>query len=204
MTKAAGGRSRSAARVKLVVVGDGLTPLGRLQIPAGFYDQAAGLAGASRFMSRRREGGITKSCRAARHWAHDIARQFVPEGVSLVDELIAERRREAERRWLRSFSTLRSCSPLSWKSRGTRRFSSSAIRPSLSRESRRGAVTSSRSWLRQEGDRYLHRPVQHAIMRFQFGIGRRIRRSPPVNEVGRPVAGDPACLALRGSVARSH
>jgi vacuolar-type H+-ATPase subunit H len=29
--------------------------------------------------------------------AQAIVRQFVPEGVSLADELIAERRREAER-----------------------------------------------------------------------------------------------------------
>jgi hypothetical protein len=35
------------------------------------------------------------SRRAALKRAHSIARQFVPEGVSLVDELIAERRREA-------------------------------------------------------------------------------------------------------------
>jgi bifunctional DNA-binding transcriptional regulator/antitoxin component of YhaV-PrlF toxin-antitoxin module len=71
--------------------------LGRLQIPAGLM-KAAGLAGDEPVHVGASEDGIEiLSRRAALRRAHDIARQFVPEGVSLVDELIAERRREAER-----------------------------------------------------------------------------------------------------------
>ncbi len=47
----------------------------------------------------RLEGGEIKllTPKAAMLRAQAIVRQFVPEGVSLVDELIADRRREAER-----------------------------------------------------------------------------------------------------------
>jgi hypothetical protein len=37
------------------------------------------------------------SVRQEIRWAQDLVRQYVPEGVSLTDELIAERRAEAER-----------------------------------------------------------------------------------------------------------
>lgn len=72
-----------------------LDALGRLQIPAGLL-KVAGLAGDEPvYVSASEEGIEILSRRAALKRAHDIARQFVPEGVSLADELIAERRREA-------------------------------------------------------------------------------------------------------------
>jgi hypothetical protein len=45
---------------------------------------------------RARTVSISYRGRAALRRAHAIARQFVPDGVSLADELIAERWREAE------------------------------------------------------------------------------------------------------------
>jgi hypothetical protein len=69
--------------------------LGRAQIPAALM-KAAGIGGDEQVHIRMSEDGIEiLSRRAALKRAHSIARQFVPEGVSLVDELIAERRREA-------------------------------------------------------------------------------------------------------------
>jgi bifunctional DNA-binding transcriptional regulator/antitoxin component of YhaV-PrlF toxin-antitoxin module len=74
--------------------------LGYLQIPAALT-KAAGIAGDEPVCVRASEDGEdgieVLSRRAALKRAHAIARQFVPEGVSLVDDLIAERRREAGR-----------------------------------------------------------------------------------------------------------
>ena len=71
--------------------------LGRLQVPAHLM-RAAGIEGNEPVHVRVGEGAIEiLSRRAALMRAHDIAKQFVPDGVSLVDELIAERRREAGR-----------------------------------------------------------------------------------------------------------
>jgi hypothetical protein len=68
---------------------------GRLSIPAHLL-KAAGIEGDEPVHVRASDDGIEiLSRRAALKRAQTIARQFVPEGVSLVDELIAERRREA-------------------------------------------------------------------------------------------------------------
>ncbi len=69
--------------------------LGRLQIPADLV-RAAGIGGDEPVYLRAGEDGVEiLSRRAALKRAHEIAKQFVPEGVSLVNDLIAERRREA-------------------------------------------------------------------------------------------------------------
>jgi hypothetical protein len=71
---------------------------GCLLVPAGLF-RAAGIAGDEPVhvtASEHGEHGIEiLSRQAALKRANEIARQFVPEGASLVDELIAERRREA-------------------------------------------------------------------------------------------------------------
>lgn len=70
---------------------------GRMQIPVDFM-KAAGITGDEPVHVRASEDGIEiLSRRAALKRAYEIAKQFVPEGISLVDELIAERRREAGR-----------------------------------------------------------------------------------------------------------
>jgi hypothetical protein len=75
----------------------GIDALGRLQIPAALL-KAAGIAGDEPVHVSASEHGIEiRSRRAALRRAHEIAKQFLPDGVSLVDELIAERRREAGR-----------------------------------------------------------------------------------------------------------
>jgi len=69
---------------------------GRIQIP-GEMLQAAGITGGEQVHVR--VGGDSVeilSQRAALERARQIVSKFVPPGVSLVDELIAERRREAE------------------------------------------------------------------------------------------------------------
>jgi bifunctional DNA-binding transcriptional regulator/antitoxin component of YhaV-PrlF toxin-antitoxin module len=70
---------------------------GRLQIPAELM-QAAGIAGDDQ-VHVRVSGDTVEilSQRAALERARRIVSKFVPQGISLVDELIAERRREAER-----------------------------------------------------------------------------------------------------------
>ena len=71
--------------------------LGRLQIPASLM-KTAGISGDEPVHVKASEDGIEiLSRRGALKRAHAIAKQFVPDGVSLVDELIAERRREAGR-----------------------------------------------------------------------------------------------------------
>jgi AbrB family looped-hinge helix DNA binding protein len=74
-----------------------LGPDGRVVIPATMREALALKEGDVLFA--RLEGGEIKllTAQAAMHRAQAIVRQFVPEGVSLVDELIADRRREAAR-----------------------------------------------------------------------------------------------------------
>jgi AbrB family looped-hinge helix DNA binding protein len=74
-----------------------LGPEGRVVIPAPMRE-ALGLKEGDVLFARL-EGGEIKllTPKAAMLRAQAIVRQFVPEGVSLADELIAERRREAER-----------------------------------------------------------------------------------------------------------
>ena len=74
-----------------------LGPDGRVVIPATMRE-ALGLKEGDVLFARL-EGGEIKllTPEAAMRRAQAIVRQFVPEGVSLVDELIADRRREAAR-----------------------------------------------------------------------------------------------------------
>ena len=74
-----------------------LGPDGRVVVPAAIRD-ALGLKEGDVLFARL-EGGEIKllTPRAAMMRAQAIVRQFVPENVSLVDELIADRRREAAR-----------------------------------------------------------------------------------------------------------
>ncbi len=70
---------------------------GRIVIPAA-YRKAMGLKGGEALIIRLDEDGLHIQSRAqAIKRAQAIIRRYVPEGVSLVDELIAERRREAKR-----------------------------------------------------------------------------------------------------------
>jgi hypothetical protein len=69
--------------------------LGHLQIPVETL-KAAGIDADEPVHVSVSEGGVEiLTRRRALNRAHEIARQFVPEGTSVVDELIAERRREA-------------------------------------------------------------------------------------------------------------
>ena len=71
--------------------------VGRIQIPVAAM-KAAGIEGDEPVHVKVTGDGLEIiSRRAALRRAHEIARRFVPEGVSLADELIAERRREASR-----------------------------------------------------------------------------------------------------------
>ena len=74
-----------------------LGPDGRVVIPAAIRE-ALGLKEGDVLFARL-EGGEIKllTPTAAMHRAQAIVRSFVPEGVSLVDDLIADRRREAAR-----------------------------------------------------------------------------------------------------------
>jgi AbrB family looped-hinge helix DNA binding protein len=70
---------------------------GRIVIPAA-YRKAMGLKGGAVVTIRMDEDGLHIQSRAqAIKRAQAMVRKYVPEGVSLVDELIAERRREAKR-----------------------------------------------------------------------------------------------------------
>jgi hypothetical protein len=70
---------------------------GWLQLPVDLM-KVAGLAGDEPVHVRAGKDGIeVLSRRSALERAHQIASQFVPDGTSLVDELIAERRREASK-----------------------------------------------------------------------------------------------------------
>ena len=74
-----------------------VAPDGEVALPAAFA-QALGLKPGDVLFARVEAGEIRLlTPRAAMARAHAIIRQFVPEGVSLVDELIEERRREAQR-----------------------------------------------------------------------------------------------------------
>jgi len=74
-----------------------LGPDGRVVVPAGIRE-ALGLKEGDVLFARL-EGGEIKllTPQAAMRRAQAIVRQFVPDNVSLVDELLAERRREAAR-----------------------------------------------------------------------------------------------------------
>lgn len=70
---------------------------GRLDLPDE-YRQALGLEPGDEVVLKLEDGSIRLlSPRAAIERVQRVVRSYVPEGRSLVDELIAERRREAER-----------------------------------------------------------------------------------------------------------
>jgi bifunctional DNA-binding transcriptional regulator/antitoxin component of YhaV-PrlF toxin-antitoxin module len=70
---------------------------GSVRIPAPFCD-ALGLKEGDALIASLDEGGINLlTIPAAVRKAQAIVRRFVPEGVSLVDELLEDRRREVER-----------------------------------------------------------------------------------------------------------
>jgi bifunctional DNA-binding transcriptional regulator/antitoxin component of YhaV-PrlF toxin-antitoxin module len=70
---------------------------GRVQLPSHLRDAAGLSAGATVHIRVSGDAIEILSQRAAVKRAHDIGQKFVPPGVSLVDELIAERRREAQK-----------------------------------------------------------------------------------------------------------
>ena len=70
---------------------------GRVVIPAE-YRQALGLHVGDAVIMRLEDGEVRiTTVREAIRRAQEIVRRYIPEGVSLSDELIAERRAEAER-----------------------------------------------------------------------------------------------------------
>jgi bifunctional DNA-binding transcriptional regulator/antitoxin component of YhaV-PrlF toxin-antitoxin module len=72
-------------------------PDGRIVIPSAFRE-ALGLKKDETLLASLDNGEIRlMTIPAAIRKAQAIVRKFVPEGVSLVDELLADRRREAER-----------------------------------------------------------------------------------------------------------
>jgi len=74
-----------------------LGPDGRVVIPAAFRD-ALGLSEGAVLFASVEDGEIhLLTTAAAVRRAQALVREFVPEGVSLVDELIEDRRREVER-----------------------------------------------------------------------------------------------------------
>ncbi|MEX2128593.1 MAG: AbrB/MazE/SpoVT family DNA-binding domain-containing protein [Xanthobacteraceae bacterium] len=74
-----------------------LGPDGRIVIPAAFRE-ALGLGERDTLFARIENGEIhLLTAKAVMRRANSIVRQFVPEGVSLVDELLEDRRREVER-----------------------------------------------------------------------------------------------------------
>lgn len=74
-----------------------LGPDGQLDIPSSFRE-ALGLKEGNALIALVEDGEIhLLTMAAAAHRARVLVRQFVPEGISLVDELLEDRRREVER-----------------------------------------------------------------------------------------------------------
>lgn len=68
---------------------------GRVVIPAAFRE-AMGVKDGDRLLARLVDGEVRLVSKpVALRQARELLRKYVPEGVSLVDELIADRRREA-------------------------------------------------------------------------------------------------------------
>jgi bifunctional DNA-binding transcriptional regulator/antitoxin component of YhaV-PrlF toxin-antitoxin module len=73
-----------------------MAPNGRLVIPAAMRE-SLGFTNGGQLLARLEDGVLTlETVDAAVRRAQAIVRQYIPEGVSLVDELIAERRAAAE------------------------------------------------------------------------------------------------------------
>jgi len=74
-----------------------LGPEGRVVVPAAFRE-ALGLSDGDTLIASIVDGELRLlTVQAAMRRAQAIIRKFVPEGVSLVDELLEDRRREVER-----------------------------------------------------------------------------------------------------------
>jgi AbrB family looped-hinge helix DNA binding protein len=88
----AGGVSGADASIKTK-----LGPDGRIVVPAA-YRESLGLKEGDVLYARLENGEIVLlTPKAAMRRAQEIVRRFVPDSVSLVDELIEDRRREARR-----------------------------------------------------------------------------------------------------------
>jgi AbrB family looped-hinge helix DNA binding protein len=72
-------------------------PGGRIVIPANLREKLGVKPGDTIWLEEDGEAVRIRSVREAIRRAQDVVRQYIPEGVSLVDELIAGRRAEAER-----------------------------------------------------------------------------------------------------------
>lgn len=71
---------------------------GRLVIPANFRRRYGLRPGSSVTLTENADGDLVVTTpEAALHKLQALVRRHVPEGVSLVDELLAERRAEAKR-----------------------------------------------------------------------------------------------------------
>jgi len=97
-------KSKRAASTSDAVAGPGrlspvkvkLGPDGRVVVPAPFRE-ALGLKEGDTLIASAEQGKLSfLTIPAAVRRAQEMLRQFVPEGVSLVDELIQDRRREVE------------------------------------------------------------------------------------------------------------
>jgi AbrB family looped-hinge helix DNA binding protein len=93
----AGAAASGEENAKLAPTKLRLGPDGRVVIPAAFRE-ALGLSEGDTLIASIVDGELhLLTVRAAMRRAQAIVRQFVPEGVSLVDELLTDRRREVER-----------------------------------------------------------------------------------------------------------
>jgi hypothetical protein len=82
----------SSGRLKVLVGSDG-----SVMLPAGILAGAGYRPGDALFVSAFGEGEVRLlSSRAALRRAQELVRRFVPANISLVDDLLRERRREAE------------------------------------------------------------------------------------------------------------
>lgn len=72
-------------------------PGGRIVIPAQLREKLGVKPGDTVWLEEDNEQVRISSVRQTIRKAQELVRQYVPEGVSLVDDLLAERRAEAER-----------------------------------------------------------------------------------------------------------
>lgn len=101
--RASGHEAAAAEREANIVSSEGghgwveIDESGTLKFPSEMLEAAGLEAGQSILVSLTEDGLELLSQDAALRRARKILRKYVPEGVSLSDELIAERRREAQR-----------------------------------------------------------------------------------------------------------
>ena len=99
-SEAASGPARDASVHPAAPAGPGkvlLSPDGSIFLPPGILDAAGYRPGDTLFVRALADGEVRLlSSRAAIRRAQDLVREFVPADVSLVDDLLRDRRREAE------------------------------------------------------------------------------------------------------------